>query len=222
MNRYLVGEWGTAGPPLPRNQPLYYPAFFQSAANTSAELRKKGGKAQLRYMAQAYVLSYFDDCPDNYPTPPAPGDKAALRCPNASMVADVKAAVARGDIWVHAFPHNAQPELMDATSFDLVGLQFAADVAASHGAPAPTVLSQRDVPGLTRGAVPLLAKRGIGISVGVNDGSPPPILPSTVDCYSGYRQGTASAAAVVSFTSPSTLVQFALRLFGKTRNRVPA
>jgi hypothetical protein len=51
------------------------------------------------------------------------------------------------------------------------------------------VLCQRDVPGLTRGAVPLLAKHGvIGVSVGANDGSPPPVVPSTVDCYRGHQQ----------------------------------
>ena len=41
-----------------------------------------------------------------------------------------------------------------------------------------TVLSQRDVPGMTRSVVPLLVKRGVrGITVGVNDGSAPPAVP---------------------------------------------
>ena len=47
----------------------------------------------------------------------------------------------------------------------------------------PRVLSQRDVPGLTRAVVPHLRKRGIvGISVGSNDGSPSPLTPSTAEC----------------------------------------
>ena len=31
-----------------------------------------------------------------------------LHCPNASSVAAFEAAVRRGDIWWHAFPHNAE------------------------------------------------------------------------------------------------------------------
>jgi hypothetical protein len=34
------------------------------------------------------------------------------------LVAAINTAIKRGDIWIHAFPHNAQPELMDATMFE--------------------------------------------------------------------------------------------------------
>ena len=36
-----------------------------------------------------------------------------LHCPNATQVADFKAAVTAGDITWHAFPHNAELETMD-------------------------------------------------------------------------------------------------------------
>lgn len=52
-----------------------------------------------------------------------------------------------------------------------------ADTATDLGVRSPRVLSQRDVPGLARSAIPLLAKHDvIGISVGANDGSPPPLV----------------------------------------------
>ena len=44
--------------------------------------------------------------------------------------------------------------------------------------PHKTTLSQRDVPGMTRGVVPLLQKRGVnGITVGVNGGVCPAQVP---------------------------------------------
>lgn len=49
-------------------------------------------------MAQSWVLSLFFDCPAHI----------GLRCPNATTVAEVDAAVRRGDLVWHAMPHNAQ------------------------------------------------------------------------------------------------------------------
>ena len=89
-----------------------------------------------------------------------------------------------------AFPTNAQPELHGAKDFNSLGLAPAKALAERFGVEAPAVLSQRDVPGLTRAIVPLLAAAGVtGISIGANDGSPAPLVPSTVDCYTrGRRQ----------------------------------
>lgn len=39
-------------------------------------------------------------------------------CPNASALAAFEAAVRRGDITWHAFPHNGEPEMYDASLFD--------------------------------------------------------------------------------------------------------
>ena len=90
---------------------------------------------------------------------------------------------------MHAFPHNAQAELMDGTMFQ-AGVNSSIRAAAEMGSPhRPRVLSQRDVvptdhptpphptqpssrrlavrqPGLTRAVIPHLKRRGvIGISV---------------------------------------------------------
>ena len=69
----------------------------------------------------AKVLAMFLDCEQagmhSWPGSgwPAPTDVTgmplALHCPNASTVAEVRGAVARGDIFFHAFPHNAEVRL---------------------------------------------------------------------------------------------------------------
>jgi hypothetical protein len=189
LNRYVTGGPGTLGPPHPRNETVHYDSFLLSAAATASALRAKNvsrGAPRFRYMTHAYIASYFADCTTEYPRV---GLGNPLRCPNASQLAVFADAVARGDIFWHAFPHNAEPELMD-TSFFGWAIDFTQQLAARFKSPTiPKVMSQRDVPGLSRGAIPTLVKHGvIGISVGVNDGSPAPILPSTAMCYSGERQ----------------------------------
>ena len=47
---------------------------------------------------QSWVVSLFLDCPA----------RIGVRCPNATAVAGVRAAIQRGDITWHALPHNGQ------------------------------------------------------------------------------------------------------------------
>lgn len=99
-------------------------------------------------------------------------------------------AVKRGDITWHAFPFNAEPEVYDSSLFQS-SVILARDLALKLGQQAPRTMSQRgatrrstfhatltlypDVPGMTRGVIPLLAQQGVeAISVGVNGGSSPP------------------------------------------------
>ena len=202
LNRYTTGGWGTAQPPAPREQPVYYDSFLLAAANTSRILRAKHPSApsapRFVYNTHPWIAKLFLECDAAsfpYVGPGAPGDGGVghvdkLRCPTAAEVASWTAALRRGDAAVQAFAHSAQPEAMDAGTFG-AALRIGAALADKYGLPGgrPRVMSQRDVPGLTRGAVPLLAAHGVrGISVGANDGSPPPIVPSTADCYGGWQQ----------------------------------
>ena len=60
--------------------------------------------------------------------------------------------------------------------------------------------SQRDVPGLTRAAVPVLARQGVrAISVGVNGGSAPPAVPLNAPFL--WRD-TASGTQLLAFWHP--------------------
>ena len=98
---------------------MYYNSFLLSAARTASALRAKNasrGAPRFRYMTHAYIASYFADCTTSYPHVKQ-GDP--VRCPNASQLATFADAVAQGDIFWHAFPHNAELDadpLRDASS----------------------------------------------------------------------------------------------------------
>ena len=146
MNRYLTGGQGTSDP-VHNDTPCEYDSFLGSAAETAATLREAGGAAAFRYMADSWVLDVFRNCPHDFPSVGSPWDPTGLRCPNVSLKAAVTKAVQNGDIWVHAFPHNGQAELMDATMFE-AGVNSTKATAEQMGSPhTPRVLSQRDVPG---------------------------------------------------------------------------
>ena len=188
LNRYLTGGWGTEGPPHPRSARTFYDSFLLNAANTSRILRGRNGTAAYLYTTHPWILHLFFHC-DGATFPRGRGVER-LRCPTRAQRAALRAAMARGDTAMQAFAHSAEPELFDAATFE-AGLQLAPALLAELGLgrAGPTVMQQRDVPGLTRGAVPLLARHGVrGLSVGANDGSPAPVLPSTVDCANGWRQ----------------------------------
>eukprot|EP00912_Choanoflagellata_sp_UC4_P002007 UC4_evm4s1289 len=190
VNRYFTGEWGTAAPPAPRNKPIFYPSFFLNAANTSRLLRKIHGSKgpRYRYMVNSWLVDLFLDCNNRSSYPKVPlGDR--LRCPGAEQVKSFLEAIVSGDAWLHAFPHSSQPELMDNATI-LAGIELSRSLARKLGKDPPSIMSQRDVPGLSRGIVPILAQNGIvGISVGANDASPAPLVPSTYDCaYAGKHQ----------------------------------
>jgi hypothetical protein len=173
---------------------MYYDSFFLNAANTSRILRanatgKAKGQPSYTYTVHPWVVQLFFDCDESHVRgfPHVP-NASALRCPTPAQRTEFAKALTRKDAVMQAFQHSSEPEVFDAGTFD-AGLMAAQKLAAMFNVPPPKVLSQRDVPGLTRAVVPLLAKRGIlGVSVGSNDGSPAPMVPSTFDCYHGHQQ----------------------------------
>jgi hypothetical protein len=100
------------------------------------------------------------------------------------------------DITWHAGPFNTEVETMDEDLFDFsMELSTSLDVQVASvsslttrvisdfwtslqfGKEPKTVFSLKDVPGMTRGAVPVLAKRNVQlIHVGVNDETSPPAV----------------------------------------------
>jgi len=65
------------------------------------------------YTTHPYLVSLFIDCPS---TPLL--DKMTLHCPDAKSKNEFIDAVHRGDIVWHAFPFNAEPELLDPSLFN--------------------------------------------------------------------------------------------------------
>ena len=198
----------------------YFHIYFPRAINTSKALNVPGEQPVFVYTSHAYLLDMFLNCParmglncttgapkhlpvpvsvrrgappyeEEYGLEVTPDDNVnCIVCPNASLVADVIAAVEAGIITWHAYPHNAEPELTERSmylealaSVRRLDARFAALSASKTcaGCRNKTVISQRDVPGLTRGVVPLLVDAGIkAASVGANAQVQPPLVPGPI------------------------------------------
>lgn len=149
---------------------------FLPAAVANAEQARREGLAY-KYLAQPWVVSLFLDCEGNgiksWPELGAidPG-RPLIHCPNQTAVASVREALARGDIFLHGFPHDGEASYYPDESLFDSALSMAKRIAREAGIDPPRSVSQRDVPGWTRAALPLLARSGIhGLSIGA--GTPP-------------------------------------------------
>eukprot|EP01044_Picomonas_judraskeda_P000772 COSAG03_NODE_37_length_17551_cov_15.651444_16_plen_924_part_00 len=156
----------------------------------SQQLREAGGQEQHRWTMPPWVASYFLDCPtdgavwteENEYTRRLNTSDAVLsfrlQCPNASTVASFRAAVVRGDISLYASAFCTMYEYGDAGLARWTS-EFARSVEVLAGQPyRSTVASQRDEPGITRAAIPLLVDRGVtGFVIGVDEASPVAAVP---------------------------------------------
>ena len=85
-------------------------------------------------------------------------------------------AIERGLIRWHALPFTTHSELMSPALFR-AGLSYAAELDKRFGK-RTIAAKMTDVPGHTRGIVPLLAEAGVKfLHIGVNSASPPPDVP---------------------------------------------
>lgn len=106
-----------------------------------------------------------------------PGKASDLQCPTPEALAAFDKAARSGVINWHAFPFNAEPEVYDPSLFEAsLNLTFTED--EHYGQAHRMTYSQRDVPGLTRAAIPLLVKAGVkGVTVGENGACAPVQVP---------------------------------------------
>lgn len=156
-----------------------------------------------KWMTQEWILSLLFDCPDAglHPWSPSGLDPVPssapplLQCPNASFVADVKAVVARGDIFFHAFPHNPSYGFYDVGSVE-AGLNLVKATADSLKVPHPVSLSLRDVPGLTRALLPTLTAAEVRF-VSVGSGGPKQGHPDVPDLFV-WRDLASNASVLVT------------------------
>lgn len=145
----------------------YFKDYFPAAIAVIDELRKQGSALTYRYLTHSYLVSLYLDCPL----------QLGIYCPSPREVAAFEDAVRRGDVTWHAFPHNAQVEFFDDDLLEWA-VQMTQALDRRFGFPPKRTMSQRDVPGLTRAAIPSFIEAGLGaVSVGVNGGSAPPDVP---------------------------------------------
>lgn len=146
----------------------YFNEFFPRAIKTAANLSHV---EPYIWMTQAWLISMFLDCPLGM----------GLHCPAAEAKEAVMAAIRAGTITWHAFPFNVEMEMMEP-ALVTAALDMTQALDRMFGFAPKRTLSQRDVPGLSRAAIPILAnpRFQVGLqamSVGVNSGSAPPAVP---------------------------------------------
>ena len=146
--------------------------FLPRAAALATKLRNTTTK--FTYMTQPFIVSFFMDCLESGLTNWRDGTEHGtllLECPSKETLDLFHAAVLRGDIWWHAFPHNPMPGLYDASLFNS-SLRIAMRHSDQLGVRRPTTYSQRDETGITRAIVPLLSAAGVGmVSLGSGGGT---------------------------------------------------
>lgn len=136
----------------------YVDDFFPGAMAVAEELRRRGGTERLVWTTGSWIL--------HHALATAPGDRRDR----------LVAAVGGGDLAWHALPLTTHTELMDA-ALVRSGLGISAELDARFGR-TTTAAKMTDVPGHTRGLVPLLAEAGVTfLHLGVNPAWPVPDVP---------------------------------------------
>jgi hypothetical protein len=151
---------------------------FPKAIATAGEFKAKQPTWRYKWMCHSWIVSMFRHCQNSTVNIAAgPGQPSDLQCPTPDALAAFETAARDGIINWHAFPFNAEPEAYDAGMFEAsLNLTFIED--EHFGLPKRMTYSQRDVPGLTRAAIPLLAKAGVkGVTVGENGACAPVNVP---------------------------------------------
>jgi hypothetical protein len=141
----------------------YWDKFFPAAIATANEFRQKQPTVRFRW-----IVSMFRHCNSSVINVNGSGQPSELKCPSAAALAAFEQGARAGDIGWHAFPFNAEPEVYDRSLFlAALNLTHAEDEYYNHSR--RITYSQRDVPGLTRAAIPLLASQGVkAVTVGEN------------------------------------------------------
>lgn len=149
----------------------YFKVYFPRAIRLAAEAEVWRPNETFIYTTHPWLISLYLDCPPNLVL-----NGIHVQCPTDDETADFVSAIKKGHIVWHAGPMNMQVELMSSVVLE-AGLQLSANLDKQFGKKT-TVLSQRDVPGMTICALPMLNKYGIrAVSVGVNPGTAPPAVP---------------------------------------------
>jgi Domain of unknown function (DUF5054) len=163
----------------------YFTEFIPKAIQTAQELRQAGGSEQFIWTTGSWLIYEY------------------LEQATTAERKQMEAAIQVGDITWHALPFTMHSELMDAALFEF-GLSLSQTLDRRFGH--QTIAAKMtDVPGHTRGIVPLLAAAGVRfLHIGVNPASAVPRVPPVFRWHdpSGAEvivmvQGTYGKAATV-------------------------
>ncbi len=146
---------------------LYFDQYIPRAIQIGKQLKEAGGEAAIRWLGQSWIFDLYLNCP--------PG--SGLNCPNTTAVMEFNEAVRDGMITWHAFPHNAELEVISQYGLQN-GINQTHALDDLYGLPHKRTLSVRDVPGIPRGVIAPSATVGVdAFSIGANGRIVPPLLP---------------------------------------------
>ena len=150
---------------------VYFQSHLPRSIYVTNSMRAMGfGDIRYIYTQHPWLLSLYLDCPKDFTL-----NNVTLLCPTEFQVSQMKEAILRGDVTWHASPFNVQYEAMDSYLFD-GGLNMAdvLDISFGFNDKTEKVVSNRDVPGITRSSIPILVKHNIkAVSIGENPASAP-------------------------------------------------
>jgi hypothetical protein len=136
----------------------YMDDFIPGALRLAQTLRERGGEARFVWTTGSWLIDQF------------------LEHSPASERRRMEAAIEAGDLVWHALPFTTHTELMSADLFRF-GLSIARRLDARFGR-TTIAAKMTDVPGHTRGIVPLLAEAGVKLlHLGLNEGASVPEVP---------------------------------------------
>ena len=152
----------------------YVASHFPRALALVQAMENRSATDRFRYLTHPWLLSLFFHCPQNFTL-----SGVTLQCPSADAVSAMRAALGRGDIFMHAAPFNVEWETVAFPEMGAAYFSLARNLSLELGVPPPRTASSRDVPGVTRGVLPLLNAAGITrLSEGVNGATTPPAMAS--------------------------------------------
>ncbi|XP_046548130.1 uncharacterized protein LOC124258103 [Haliotis rubra] len=153
----------------------YFDVYYPRAIQVAEDLRRGGHTETFIYTTHPWLVYLYTNC--HLLTPVLNG--IPIHCPSSQQLSAFETAVKQGDIAWHAGAMNMQPEYFSQLLFQL-SLNVSKDLDQQFGIKRTyATMSQRDVPGMTKAVIPVLAENGIvAVSVGVNDGSAPPDVPN--------------------------------------------
>eukprot|EP00049_Salpingoeca_infusionum_P003197 m.64385 g.64385 ORF g.64385 m.64385 type:complete len:732 (+) comp12011_c0_seq2:41-2236(+) len=159
-----VGFADTAAGELNNYRRYLVDAVLKAQALRNMKLKHNQG---LIWTTHPYIVSLLVDCPPDM----------GFTCPNGTELDIIEQGLRAGDLVMQAFPHNSETATLSPILFQSA-LDLGKSLAKRYNVSAPTVMTQRDVPGATRSIIPHLVKNGIkAYSGGVNRASLPPDFP---------------------------------------------
>ena len=172
---------------------MYFDTFWPLALKISKDLRDGNHTETYTYTTFSWLASAYLHCPPN----------AGLHCPSATQLAEFKLAATRGDITWPAFPFNSEFGAYDS-SMVAFGVNMTHTLDDLLGVPRKKVVAERDVPGVTRSVIPVLAKAGVqAINIAPNAQPAPANVPPAFIWKDGPRQKHGNGSQLFGVSSPS-------------------